>query len=79
MGIKNKIKIFLEKETQKQITSDSENLISANVIDSFAMMKLIGFVETEFGVKADMEELSPDNFNSINMISEMITKWKSGK
>lgn len=75
MDYKEKLKIFLEKETQKTIASDSENLISNSVIDSFTMIKLIGFIESELGLKADMEELTPDNFNSVDTISEMINKW----
>lgn len=79
MDTKAKIKSFLEKETQKPIAGDSENLISNGVIDSFTMIKLISFIESEFGIKADMEELTPDNFNSVDTISEMINKWKSAQ
>ncbi len=79
MDTKLKIKVFLEKETQKTIAGDSENLISNGVIDSFTMIKLIGFIESEFGIKANMEELAPENFNSVDTISEMINKWKSAK
>ncbi len=79
MDTKSKIKVFLEKETQKPIVSDSENLISDGLIDSFTMIKLIGFIESELGVKANMEELTPDNFNSVETIDQMIPKWKSAK
>ncbi len=74
-----KIKDFLEKETQKKIEGDSQNLITAGILDSFSMIKLISFIESEFGVKPDMEELTPENFNSVETISEMAKKWKSGK
>ncbi len=79
MEIKNNIKSFLEKETQKTIAGDSENLISSGLIDSFTMIKLIGFIESDLGVKANMEELTPDNFNSIETISQIIEKWRSAK
>ncbi len=74
MELKDKIKKFLEIETQKPIAGDSDNLISSGVLDSFSMMKLIGFIESDLGVKVDMEKLSPENFNSIDKITEFVQK-----
>lgn len=71
------IKKFLEKETQHRIDSDGTNLIERGILDSFSMIKLINFIETELGVKADMEEITPENFNSVATISTMVKKWKS--
>ncbi|MEK7654186.1 MAG: acyl carrier protein [Patescibacteria group bacterium] len=72
MDIKNKLREFLEKETQKEISNDSENLLAANILDSFSMMKLISFIESDLGVKIDMEKLTPENFNSVDKIAEFI-------
>ncbi len=72
MDLKNKIKEYLEKETQRKIGSDSENLIEAGVLDSFSMIKLIDYIESELKMKVKMEELSPENFNSIDSISNTI-------
>jgi acyl carrier protein len=76
MTAKEKIKEFLEKETQRKIDTDSANLIEGGILDSFSMIKLIDFVEKEFGVKANMEELTPENFNSVETISTMAEKWQ---
>lgn len=73
------IKKFLEKETQHRIDSDETNLIEKGILDSFSMIKLINFIETELGVKADMEEITPENFNSVATISTMVKKWKSAR
>lgn len=73
--MREKIKSFLEKETQKKIESDDQNLISAGILDSFSMIKLISFLESELSVKSDMEELTPENFNSVETISKMAQKW----
>ena len=76
MEIKNKIKEYLEKETQRKIGSDSEYLIEAGVLDSFSMIKLISYIESELNIPVKMEELSPENFNSIDTITATINKWK---
>jgi acyl carrier protein len=74
MDFKNKIKNFIEKETQRKIEDDRENLIEKGVLDSFSMIKLLGFIEKELGVKLDMEELTPENFNSLDTIMMQINK-----
>lgn len=76
MNIKEKIKEFLEKETQKKIEDNSTNLISNGFLDSFTMVRLISFIETELDIKVDMEEIGSDNFNSVENIVSTIQKWK---
>lgn len=76
MDPKNKIKEYLEKETQRKIGSDSENLIEAGVLDSFSMIKLIDYIGSELMISVKMEELSPTNFNSLDTIVETINKWR---
>lgn len=71
-----KIRRFLEGETQKEISGYEENLIAAGVLDSFSVIALIAYIETEFGVAVSMEELNQSNFNSIRAIADMIEKWK---
>lgn len=72
MDIKEEIKEFLEKEAQKPIIDESADLIVAGVLDSFSMMKLISFIESDLGIKIDMEKLTPENFNSIEKIANFI-------
>lgn len=76
MNIKEKIKEFLVGETQKKIESDSADLIKNGLLDSFTMIQLISFIESELGTKVDMEEIGPDNFNSVENIASTIQKWK---
>ncbi|MBI2454393.1 MAG: acyl carrier protein [Parcubacteria group bacterium] len=73
--MEEKLKKFLEKETQRKIKNRNINLIEQGILDSFSMMKLIFFIETELGVKIDMEELSPENFNSVAAISAAVQKY----
>lgn len=72
MENKERIKEFLEKETQKKIQDSGANLISDGVLDSFSMIKLISFIESELKIKVDMEKLSSENFNSLDKISDFL-------
>ena len=74
--LEEKLKKFLEKETQRKIKNQNINLIERGILDSFSMMKLISFIETELDLNVDMEKINPKNFNSIYSIVKTIKKWK---
>lgn len=70
--LQGKIKKFLESETQTVISDTGADLIKSGVLDSFLMIKLIHFIELELGVRVDMDDLTPENFNSIANINKVI-------
>ena len=74
---KKELKNFLKSVTQKTIKSDGEDLIKKGILDSFTMIELINFIERKFKVSVDMDEISPDNFNSLETISRKIKQWSS--
>lgn len=78
-SIEQTIKNFLEKETGHTIADSRTNLIETGAVDSFSMIKLIGFIEEEFGVKINMEELLPENFYSLESIAVFVQKFFDAK
>jgi acyl carrier protein len=55
---------------------DSESLFAANVIDSFAMLELLAFIEKKFGISVNPSEVTMENFDSISKIVQLIEKKK---
>lgn len=51
----------------KNIGQD-DSLLDSGLIDSVGIFELIGFLETEFGVEVDDEEIVPDNFETIGKL-----------
>ena len=49
-----------------------QSLISSGVIDSLAILRLITFIEEKFGVTVEDEDVVPDNFETINIISSYV-------
>lgn len=43
-------------------------LFSSGVLDSFAMMDLVSFVEREAGIEVDVKDIRMENFDSIARI-----------
>jgi len=74
--IKSAIKQFLERELKREIPSTSTNLINAGFLDSFTIIKLITFVESNFNLTVDIDSANEDSFSSIDTLTEQIIIWK---
>jgi acyl carrier protein len=48
--------------------SDSASLLESGVVDSTGIMQLVAFLETEFGVRVEDDELTADNLDSVDRI-----------
>ena len=51
---------------------DNTSLMEAGVIDSTGILEIIGFIEKKYKFQPKTEELTVDNFDSINQISDYI-------
>lgn len=59
---------------------DFENeteLIDDGILDSFDVVSIISDIDDEFGVQIRINELEPENFNSVESIWALIQKLKS--
>jgi acyl carrier protein len=54
-----------------------ENLLEDDLLDSVAMMELVLWSEEHFGFTVDTDDLTPDNFATLNAITEYIDKMCS--
>ena len=54
--------------------TDQQQLFEAGIIDSLGFMKLLAFVESEFGVSLDMSEVTIENFACIDAMVETIER-----
>ncbi|HHM01371.1 MAG TPA: acyl carrier protein, partial [Caldithrix abyssi] len=53
-----------------------DSLLELGIIDSVKMMEMISFLEENFGIEVDDEELMPENFDSLNAIVAFIESKK---
>ncbi len=51
-------------------------LIDDEILDSFAILSIVGEIEDEFGVSVTPAEIIPENFNSMQALWEMIERLK---
>jgi len=51
-------------------------LISGGYIDSFSMVSTLHFLEETFDVKIPDKDATPNNFNTVNKMVELVKKFK---
>ena len=57
---------------------DGMNLTRSGVLDSFALMELLGQIEEEFGVQLDFDHLAVDDFTSVRGMGRAFAKAFAG-
>jgi acyl carrier protein len=76
-----KLRQFVTKELVpdfKGTLSEDESLLKNGVLDSMRIVKLLAYLEKEFGVEISDDEFDPDNFESLNAIARLIAEKKTG-
>jgi acyl carrier protein len=76
--IKEKVKNYVLQAVyaDKEKISDVTLIFKEGYFDSMGFMVLISFLEEEFGIKTNDTDLLEENFESINAISEFVSRKK---
>jgi acyl carrier protein len=74
---KARIKEFLARFFRNHELADDEDIFALGFVNSLLAMQLVNFVEKEFGITVEDEDLDLDNFRSIDNIYALIER-KSG-
>lgn len=78
--MKEKIRNFIFQElvfvTEPEKFSDDDDLLDAG-LDSMGIMRLIMFIEEQFGVTLPDAEIDPDNVHSINALAQWILRHQA--
>ena len=73
--------ILTELTQGRGITSIAadENLLSRGIVDSHGVMELVGFLEDRYGISVGDEDLSPENFESVQSIAAFVERKRNGQ
>ncbi len=52
--------------------SDDASFLEEGIVDSLGIMDLVGFIEETFQLAVADEDLTPDNFDSVNKLATYI-------
>jgi len=74
-AIKDTIRNFVVAKfplARKRGVGDADLLLEAGIVDSLGILDLVQFLETEFGLHIEDDELLPENFQSIDKLAEFV-------
>ena len=73
------IKSFIEQKfpaARKRAIHDDVPLLESGIIDSLGVLDVVAFLEQQFTIKISDEELTPDNFASIQCMAAFVERKK---
>jgi len=74
---KDKIKTFIIENFlfgNADGLNDDTSFLEEGIIDSTGVLELITYLEEEFSIKVEDEELIPENLDSINKVNAFLNK-----
>lgn len=74
--IRTRIRSFIEEtylfEENSHVLDDDDSLVEGNIIDSAAVLTLIIFLEEEFEIQVEDNEVMPDNLDTVNRLTTFV-------
>jgi acyl carrier protein len=81
MSTAEKITSFIEKmsldEGGTEVTTET-SLLDSGLIDSTGILELVSFLESEFGIRVEDEEIVPENFETVTRIAAFVDSKRPG-
>ena len=71
---KSKIAVFLARHMRPDCVTDDADLFAGGYVNSLFAMQLILFVEKEFGVHVENEDLKLANFRTLSAIDAFVQR-----
>jgi acyl carrier protein len=54
-------------------------LLELGILDSFAIIELLSFIESDFGVQIGLEAVTPEKFSDISVIVDLIQETQGAQ
>lgn len=72
MGTKQRIRLFLSKFIDEKNVADDDNIFEKGLVNSLFAMQLVNYIQNEFDITVNNEELELENFKDINSITALV-------
>lgn len=53
---------------------NDDSFLEKGIIDSIGVIELAGYIQRKYGIKIKVNEIVPDNFDTLNSLERYITK-----
>ncbi len=75
-AIKTSLRAFLARHFQSQVVQDDDDIFALGFVNSLFAMQLILFVEQEFGIAVENDDLDIANFRSVAAMAHLVARKK---
>ena len=58
--------------------SDTDPLLESGIIDSLGVLDVVAFVESEFNLRVDDDDLTPENFQTVDRMTAYVQMKRNG-
>jgi len=59
---------------RKRQLNDDASLLETGIVDSIGILEIVAFLEQEFAVRVDDDDLIPENFGTMANIASFVTR-----
>ena len=80
MNVEMRVREFLQNELGKDVTGvgPDDSLLESGMIDSVAVIQLVAFLETTYGIRVAEYDLMPENFDTLGAIAIFVNQRLAG-
>lgn len=75
--IKTKTRTFMSKYFQNHDLKDDDDIFALGFVNSLFAMQLVMFVEKEFDLTVEDQDLNTDNFRSLSAIASLVERKRA--
>ncbi len=68
----DQIRAFFSEKLSVEISSVDTDLVQAGILDSLALVELLGYIEKEFETEISLDNIGIEDFHSIAKIAEYV-------
>jgi|Deesub1362B_J571_1020462.scaffolds.fasta_scaffold01359_6 acyl carrier protein len=80
-AVREKLRMFILENFlygDEEVLDQNSSFIEEGIIDSTGVLELISFLEREFELKVQDEELIPENFDSLESLTSFVLRKLNG-
>lgn len=82
MPIEKKVRSYILENylftSDESMLRNDESFLDKGIIDSTGILEVISFLEEQFKIKIDDNEMMPENLDSVNNIVKFVTAKQAG-
>ena len=72
--VKSAIHAFVDRFFKDHDLGDDDDIFATGYVNSMFAMQLVQFVEGEFGITVDSDDLDLDNFRTVSSIAALVAR-----